>query len=168
MINSESSFFSRMLFNYPVHVYLTFPNAAFCAFCNLICCSCWIGGGRRKEGHTVCVLKAHLVDARPCVLRTSMWSWGPTWGERKGGIANLSPCSFWPSACLCFPRTALCYLRWLPREWGSGRGITLLWFPSKTMSVSGWQLSRILITLHLPVPSWPLAPELSICKHSIH
>lgn len=38
----------------------------------------------------MCVLKARVPDAHPCVLNTSVWSWGGHGGEEKGELELLS------------------------------------------------------------------------------
>lgn len=90
-----------MLFNYPVHVYLlnfrTLPSVASvilfaaCAGVGGVGGAGGGGGEWGKEGHTVCVPKAHLPEARPVF-------WGPTWEPSLWGGEGRD----WNPYCLLF------------------------------------------------------------------
>lgn len=114
--SSESSFFSRMLFNYPVSVYLLnfrmLPSMA-SVILFATCAGVGVGGGKKA---TQCV------SSRPTYLMQSLCSGVRACGHgipcRERGGAGLEPFLLVISSDLCafvFPRTTLCYLSWLPR-----------------------------------------------------
>lgn len=99
MMNSESSFFSRMLFNYPVHIHhLSFQMLLSVTLVILFAACAGVALGGKKRA-TPCISSGspYLIDACPCVLGTCMLSWGPVQGARRGGNAVLLTGSVWLS-----------------------------------------------------------------------